>query len=221
MIVIVGNPAWRAAEPAAPAGRACAIAVAAATHGVAVELVGRAGDDPHGDALMLALRRAGVGHVAILRDPARGTPIIDAVGPDDTDPSVAADDAPAAVRSAQGDGPRLEPADVSLGLQYLTAFSVLVVTDDAPPAVLPVSVEAAAFTGAHLVLLLAPDALPPDGIAETSTVLAAPLDDPDGAFAGVVGAYAAALDGGVVPSEAFAGALAARGASPVPGGTAN
>lgn len=215
MIVVVGNPAWRAGEPAAPAGRACAIAVAAAAHGVAVEVVGRAGDDPQGDALMLALGRAGVGHVAILRDPARHTPIIDAVGPEDADPSVAADDAPAGAHPAPGDGPRLEPADVSLGLQYLTAFSVLVVTDDTPPAVLPVAVDAAAYTGAHLVLLLAPDAPPPDGIPETSTVLAAPLDDPDGAFAAVVGAYAAALDGGAAPAEAFAGALAAGWETPV------
>ena len=208
MIVVVGNPGWRAAEPAGPAGRACAIAVAAAANGAAVELVGRAGDDPHGDALMLGLARAGVGHVAILRDPARPTPVIDPVTPDDSDTSVTADVAPSAVRPAPGDAPRLEPADVALGLQYLTAFSVLVVTDDAPPAVLPVAVEAAAYTGAHLVLLLGADAPAPDGLPDHSTVLAVPVDDPDGAFAQVVGAYAAAVDGGAAPADAFTGALA-------------
>ena len=70
MIVVVGTPAWRPTEPAAPAGLACGIALAAAAHGAAVELVGRTGDDPAGDALLIALAHAGVGHVARLRDPA-------------------------------------------------------------------------------------------------------------------------------------------------------
>ncbi len=77
MIVIVGNPAWRAADPAVPAGRACEVAVAAAARGRRVELLGRAGDDAAGDALLLALAQAGVGHVAVLRDPARPTPIVE------------------------------------------------------------------------------------------------------------------------------------------------
>ena len=45
--------------------------MAAAAPRAAVEIVGRVGDDPDGDALMIALARAGVGHVAVLRDPAR------------------------------------------------------------------------------------------------------------------------------------------------------
>ena len=218
MIVIVGNPAWRAAEPPAPAGRACAIAVAAAAHGSTVELVGRTGDDPPGDALMLALARAGVGHVAILRDPARATPVVEPGSPDEIDPSVVGDEGPPTPPTpplAPGDAPQLEPADVALGLQYLTTFAVLVVTDDAPAAVVPVAAEAAAFAGAHLVLLLAPDAPAPDGLPAASTVLGAPADDPDGAFALVVGAYAAALDGGAAPADAFTGALAGGWEAPV------
>jgi hypothetical protein len=208
MIVVVGMPAWRAADPQAPAGRACAIALAAASHGAAVELVGRAGDDPVGDALMIGLSKAGVGHVAMLRDPVRRTPILDLGEPERAVPSVTGDDLPAEAVPALDDAPSLEPADVALGLQYLTTFSVLVVTDDTPQGVLPVALEAASFADAHLVLLLAANALPPEGLPSAATVLAAPADDPDGAFAGLVGAYAAALDAGVPPAEAFEGALA-------------
>jgi sugar/nucleoside kinase (ribokinase family) len=221
MIVVVGIPAWRAADPPAPAGRACDVAVSAAARGVAVELVGRAGDDPAGDALMLGLTSAGVGHVAVLRDPARGTPVIAPAVPDDAEPSVAADAVPTEPLPALADAPQLEPADVALGLQYLTEFSVIVVTDDTPPGVLPVALEAAAFTGAHLVLLLAPGAVAPDGLPETSTVLGAPDADPDGAFADVVGAYVAALDRGAAPADAFAAALGAGWEHPVPDRTTN
>ncbi len=115
--------------------------------------------------------------------------------PDDRAPSLA-------------DAPRLEAADVTLATRYLTDFTVLVVTDDVPPAVLPAALEAAAFAGAHLVLLVAPDASSPDDLPVGSTVLAAPASDPDDAFAGVVGGYAAALDGGMTPAQAFADALA-------------
>ena len=47
----------------------------------------------------------------------------------------------------------------------------------------------------------APDARRPD-----ATVLAVPADD-EGAFATLVGAYAAALDSGAEPAAAFAGAV--------------
>ena len=106
----------------------------------------------------------------------------------------------------------LDAADVSLGLHYLTAFGVLVLTDDVPPPAIPVAVEAAGFAGAHLVLLVSGD--PPSGAALTlpsdATVLAVPADD-EGAFATLVGAYAAALDSGAEPAAAFAGAVGAVG----------
>ena len=189
MIVIVGNPGWRVRDPVGPVGRTCEIALAAAGRGSGVEIVGRVGDDRAGDALMVALAKAGVGHVAVLRDPSHPT----GVG---TDP------------------PLLEPADVSLGLQYLTTFRVLVVADDVPAAVVPVAVEAAGFAGAHLVLLV--PAGPAGGTRETTaggdaTVLAAPKGDDDGAFARLVGAYAAGIDGGADPAGAFSAAVAAVG----------
>jgi hypothetical protein len=212
MIVVVGTPAWRPTEPAAPAGLACGIALAAAAHGAAVELVGRTGDDPAGDALLIALAHAGVGHVALLRDPARPTPLVEPEAEaeevdllaDEADDADVADDVSPTVA-----GPRLEAPDVDLGLRYLTAFAVIVVTDDALDAALAVATEAAAFASAHLVVLVREGSdLPPD-IPATATVLAAPRSDPDGAFAASVGSYAAGLDAGRTPDEAFRAALAA------------
>ena len=211
MIVVVGTPAWRPAEPAGPAGLACGIALAAASHGAAVELVGRTGDDPAGDALLIALAHAGVGHVALLRDPARPTPLVEPE-PEADEQDLLADDADDAdVADAVASfvaGPRLEALDVDLGLRYLTEFAVIVVTDDALEAALAVATDAAAFAGAHLVVLVREGSDPPD-ISADATVLAAPRSDPDGAFAASVGAYAAGLDAGRAPDEAFRAALAA------------
>lgn len=206
VIVVVGTPAWRAAEPAGPDGRACRVALAAAERGAAVELIGRAGDDPAGDAMLLALARGHVGHVALLRDPARPTPIL-AAGTDD-ELSVTSDaDAVATPRPAIH-GPILEAADVALGLRYLPAYDVIVVTDDVAADVIPVAAEAAEFASAHLVVLVSEGSTPPDGLPDNALLLEAPADDPDGAFAILVGLYAAALDAGTSPEDAFA---AARG----------
>ena len=205
MIVVVGAPAWRDADPPGPAGLACEIAVAAAARGRRVELVGRIGDDPNGDALLIALNRAGVGHAAVLRDPARATPV--APPPDLADDpvdDVAADPPP---MSPIIDGPRLEPADVSLALSYLTAFSVLVVTDDVAPPALPATIDGAAFADAHLVLLLAPGTAAPDGLPAASTVLGVPGAAEAGAFGTVVGVYAEGLDAGLDPARAFRAAI--------------
>jgi sugar/nucleoside kinase (ribokinase family) len=219
MIAVVGVPAWRAAEPSGPGGRACDVAIAAAGRGSRVELVGRAGDDPHGDAVLMALSRGGVGHAAVLRDPVRATPVVerspadesalDAESPLDAESLLDARRAPAP--SIAETGPLLDPADVALGLSYVDAFSVLVVTDDVPGGALPAAVEAAAYAGAQLVVIIpsgrpAPAALPAD-----ATVLAAPDEADDGEFATLVGEYAAALDGGMTPADAFAVATGAAG----------
>ena len=104
-------------------------------------------------------------------------------------------------------GPRLQPADVALGLQYLTAFGVLVVADDAPPEVLPACVDGAAFAGASLVVLVREGSAPPPDLPSAATVLEAPARD-DGAFGALVGLYAARLDAGDDPAQAFSAALA-------------
>jgi pfkB family carbohydrate kinase len=216
VIVVIGIPAWRAAAPAAPAGRACEIAVSAARRGARVELVGRTGDDAAGDALLLALSQAGVGHVAMLRDPARSTPVV-ALAPD-ADPAAG----PASLGDRAGDlhpaggssvtpTPRLEAADVALGLQYLTTFEVVVVADGVPEAAIPVAVDAAGFADAHLIVLVPAGSAVPALLPATTTVLAAPDEADDGAFAALVGAYAAALDGGATPAAAFAAATGDAG----------
>jgi len=207
MIVVVGFPAWRPSEPAGPAGRACAIAIAAAASGSPVEIVGRIGDDPSGDSLLFGLARAGVGHAAVLRDPARPTPSwLPVADADAADPLAEAPE-PAAPVAAPAAAPRLERDDVVLALSYLTSFRVLVVADDVPPEVVPACVDGAAFAGAHLVVLVPDGSQTPTGLPETATVLAAPPLLGDDGFAGVVAAYAAALDRGVDPAQAFAAAV--------------
>lgn len=220
MIVIVGALAWRQGDPPGPGGRACEVALAAAAGGARVEVVGRAGDDPTGDALLLALARSGIGHVAVLRDPAHPTPVLPpfpvSPGEDPAQPldAVLTEGEPDGGLAPPDDarGPALDPADVSLGLQYLTSFGVLVVTDDVPEAAVPVAVEAAGFAGARLVLLVDDHAASaaPVGLPGDATVLAVPGDD-DGSFARLVGAYAAGLDAGVEPAQAFATAIGGVG----------
>ena len=152
---------------------------------------------------MIALARAGVGHAAILRDPARGTPRLAVPA----DPEALADDpSPAGATNAVA-APRLEPADVSLALSYLTAFAVLVVTDDVPPDVLPAALDGAGFAGAHVVLLLAPGSQPPEGLGAAATVLAVPGEGDEGAFATVIGVYAEGLAAGLEPGTAFRAAI--------------
>jgi sugar/nucleoside kinase (ribokinase family) len=206
MIVVVGQPAWNPGPPPAPAGRAVAIALAAAEAGARVELLGRIGDDPGGDALLLALTHAGVGHVALLRDAARPTHrILPFFADDDEVLSAALLDGHGPAPEGDDEGPRLEPADVTLGLRYLIAFDVLVVGDDAPMAVIPACVEAAAFAGAQLVVAVRSAAAMPDGLPEDATVLIAPDEDGE-AFPRLLGRYAAALDGGAAPGVAFTAA---------------
>lgn len=209
MIVVLGSLALRESPAATPVGRAPEIAMAAAARGATTEVVGRVGDDRAGDALVIALAGAGVGHAAVLRDPVHATPLVaPAVADDDPDPF--ADDAPAPV-AAGGGGPRLEPADVALGLSYLTSFGVLVVADDVPAAALPACIDGAQFAGAHLVVLLQPGRRPPATLPADATVLVAPDVADDGAFAALVGAYAAAVDGGEEPAAAFRIATGAVG----------
>ena len=77
MIVVVGSPlGWLRNDKIVPTGTPAGAAMAAATAGAQVQLIGRTGDDPTADGLLLALSQGGVGHVAVLRDPARSTPLV-------------------------------------------------------------------------------------------------------------------------------------------------
>ena len=233
MLVVVGIPAWQPAADDPAKGRAAGPAVEVARGAVAagarVELVGKVGDDPVADRLLLDLARAGIGHVAVLRDPGLPTRVLPPAPPRDADATADEDDA---IRLAlEVDTPEvagsdgrsrwppagspdlvLEAADLELALRYLIDFRVLVVADDlAAPAVRVVG-DAAAFAGATLVAVAAAGSAPT--LPEDATVLERPDEDPEAEFARLVGSYAAALDHGEAPEEAFQRVTAERGWEP-------
>jgi sugar/nucleoside kinase (ribokinase family) len=201
VIVVVGSPAaQRRGGVVVPAGRSGSIAIAAAEVGHPVQLVGRVGDDDLGDALILALARAGIGHAAVLRDAAHATPAVEPDGWGDEDEV----DAPNPVAPpASG----LDAADIALGLRYLTDFSVLVIADRLDPAARRAAVEAGRFAGARVIAIVDPDEAWSEPVDD---VFEAPTGD-GAAFAGVIGRYAAALHGGTAASEALDEAARAGG----------
>ncbi len=221
MIVVIGSPLHRPGSgdrPSGVAGLAAGIAAAATGAGGSVQLVGRVGEDPAGDATLLALSDLGIGHVATLRDPARPTPVEPA--PIEVDPAPALDDDPfgdlvTAVPDDRtsmrpGDPATLDPDDVGLALQYLDGFRVIVVADRLSRSGLDVAAEAAAYGGARLVAIVAEgDAGEP--LPEGAIVLEAPPDDPDGIFARTVGSLAVALDQGADVAAALAIAVGSSG----------
>ena len=96
MIVVLGRPGLTTeGRLDRPTGR---IAVAASAAGGRVEVVGSVGDDGPGDSVIVELGSSGIGHAAVLRDPAGATPI----------------EAEVSGRLA-----RLEAADIDLGLRYI------------------------------------------------------------------------------------------------------
>ena len=185
-------------------GLAPAIAVAAAAAGARVELISKAGDDPAGDAALLALATAGVGHVATLRDPSRFTPVRSQ--PDEpTDPATDATETPAegaAENAPTADlRPTLDAADVSLALRYLTDFEVLVAVHPSSD-LLAEAVSAAGWASARLVVVLEAEGDVPDGMPADALVVAAAADDAEGVGARI-GRYAAALSRGDDAAEAY------------------
>lgn len=205
MIVVIGATGLRGdGSDAQPDGLAGGIAVAAASHGSSVELIARVGDDPAGDSLMLALARAGIGHVAVLRDAAHATPRRAAPeeAPDPDLPTPPTDGGPT--------GPALDAADVAMALRYLTDYRVVVAA--IPPAsVVAEAAAASAWAGARLVLALPSGQAVPASLPADTLVVEVPADaSDDSAVAVRLGAYAAALDRGDPPETAFA-ALTALG----------
>jgi ribokinase len=235
MLAVVGSPSFTPGSPSFTpgsipgpdgdaAGLAAAIALAAAAAGAEVQLVGKVGDDPAGDAVLLALARGAVGHLALLRDSGQPTPIappaVSETDPVDEEPLVALlardeapdDDAitPSAGVASSSSGLVLEPADISLGLRYIREFRVLVATGPLDEPSVAVVADAAAFVDAALVLVTPPGRAA-TGLPGSAIVLEAPVADPDGAFAALVGRLAAALDRGVDAVDAFRIATAEGG----------
>lgn len=198
MIVVVGRPSLVAASlplspgggEARPGGRGSNIALAAAQRGAEVQLVGTIGDDDAGDAVAVGLGQAGVGHAALLRDPAARTPREE--GPDE----------PAS--------PRLGARDVQLGLSYLSDFRVLVLAEPLPPDAQRAALDAADYQGAAVIAVVGRDGRGAEALGEQATVLEAP--EPEGPpFAELIAAYAVDLDRGVDPATAFEAARRAAG----------
>ena len=185
------------------------VATGAAAAGGDVQLVGKTGEDAAGEAALLDLAKRGVGHVAMLRDAGRATPEL----ADPAAADLAPFDEPEVAQASQdpgAPGPTLDAADIELALRYLPDYRVVVVADALSGAALEVVLAASRWSGAALVILVPAGSDAPTLTSE-ATVIEAPEVDPDDEFASVVGAYAAALDRGEEPAEAFATASASAG----------
>ena len=218
MIAVIGTPRLQGhGQDADVAGLVASIAVAAAAAERRVELVGKVGDDPAGDSVLLALARHRVGHVATLRDPARMTPVVapfddaaDLVIDDATEPESDTGGAPSPARTA---APVLDAGDVGLAMRYLPELAVIVTVHVAPEVVAE-AVAAAGWARTGLIVVVDPAADPPEGLPVGSLAIAVADDDELGAGAGAaIGRYAAAIDRGE-PADAAYAELKATGTMP-------
>jgi hypothetical protein len=234
VIVVIGSPSIVPADPgrrSMAAGRSIEVAHGATAAGAQVQLIGKVGDDPAGDALLLALADLGIGHVAILRDPARRTPVVpvataddEAILPDadeDEDQDEDEDETGAPAASANGGVPdeplpTIDAGDLDLALGYLPDHSVVVVAERLDPDALAVVAADCSYVAAALVVIVEPGGEPPD-LPSGATLLEAPRSDPDGLFGRTVGHFAAALDRGMSGDEALAAAAAGAGWQPTAG----
>ena len=214
-MIVVGSPLVELGDSRPRAGGpAVAIARAARIGGAEVQIVGKVGEDPNGDAVLLDLAAVGIGHVAILRDPSRPTGEVGTHADMDLEPFDDDPQGPAGDHSPTGattDPPRLDAEDLDLALRYLTDYGVIVVAEPLPDASLDVVTRAASWASAALVVVTPAGATPGPNLPRDATVFEAPPADQDGAFAGVVGAYAAAIDKGSTPAEAFDGVAESAG----------
>jgi ribokinase len=228
VIVVVGLPAYVGSADgtaAAAGGLAADVAAAAQARGAQVELVGKVGDDGAGDAVVVALGRAGIGHAALLRDSSHPTPVLAPVAaepaPDGSDEYPDEESAIALLPEDPAARPSLDAGDIDLALKYLPGAKVIVIAAAVSDAAIATAAEAAAYAGARLIVLLpagagvlpAASAATAPAMPAEATVLEAPLDD-DGSFARVVGAFAAALEAGTEPASAFTAAVASSGWEP-------
>jgi sugar/nucleoside kinase (ribokinase family) len=201
VIVVVGNPIARLSDTGGGlAGLPAQVASAAVRAGASVQLVGKAGEDAAGNALMLALARAGIGHVALLRDPAHVTPVLAATDADSDESDEPVE--PSVAPADPADRPQLEAADIELALRYLPDYTTIVIAEPVPEAALAIVADAASWAGATLLVVVASV---DDGAAVPAfaTVFEAPSVDADGSFATMLGELAAAVDRGTSVEAAF------------------
>ena len=215
MIAVVGNPVGTVRSGGIDAaGLPVAVARAAIAAGGAVQLIGKVGEGSGGDAILLSLAADGIGHAALLRDPGSADIEPASLAPDLGDgPLDELAGLDGSVGSGPGDArtpsvsPTLEAADLELALRYLPDYDVVVIAQPLDAAALGAVADATRWAGAHLIVLGGADAAIPDA----ATLLEPPEEDVEGAFATLVGRYAAALDTGTPADQAFADASAAAG----------
>ena len=220
MIVVIGSPSVLPGDPgqrSRAAGRVFEVALGASDGGSTVQLVGKVGDDPAGDALILSLADAGIGHVALLRDPARSTPV--AAPPTDAEAEAFDDeDDPGAIpepaaEAGPDDRPVLDAGDLDLALRYLPDHQVVVVTERLVADALEVVLADCAYVCATLVVILEAGATAPE-LPSSATAFEAPDSDPDGLFGRTVGGFAAGLDQGTGAAQALGRATTSAGWQP-------
>lgn len=206
MIVVIGSPPASLTESGRrAAGSAVDVARAAVSAEATVEIVGRLGEDAAGNDVLLDLAASGIGHVAIRRDAGHATAETAPPGEPDASPFEDGEVAPTIDATTTAATSPVDAADVELALRYLPEYRVIVVVDPLDDAALRAALDAARWAGAGLVVVVAAGAMAPAWLEPDATVLEAPAED-DGAFARFVGEYAARLDRGERPADAFAAA---------------
>jgi hypothetical protein len=220
VIVVIGSPSVLPGDPgqrATATGRATDVARGAIEAGSSVQLVGKVGDDPAGDALLLALADAGIGHVAVLRDPARATPLgsapaveIESMLIDDEAFDLPEPSATSRPEPAGGPLPTIDAGDLELALRYLPDHRIVVVAEPLDADGLAAVIADCSYVGAQLIVILQAAGGTPE-LPVDATAFEAPESDPDGVFGRTVGRFAAALDQGVPGPAALAQAAAGAG----------
>lgn len=200
MIVVIGAVVGRrqGTDAVEPTGATAAVAMAAAEAGAVVEVVTRVGDDPAGDAVILALAQAGVRHVATIRDAGHRTPVL----PETREVADPVADATQVQATGVAAAPALDAADVGLALRYLSDYRVIVVLHPAEPGILHEASAAAGWASAHLVVVTPEDSDQAGDIP--AGTLAVTADDDAESVAALLGRYAAAVDRGEDAAEAYA-----------------
>jgi hypothetical protein len=127
---------------------------------------------------------------------------------------------PTFIRRSEGALPRLDAADVELGLRYIADCRVLVIASVLGPDALSKALEAADYHSAAVVMVAPAGSVDPDSISDGVTLLERPAPEDEeaeqdesaiaadeAAFAAFVAEYAIRLDRGESPASAFGAAL--------------
>jgi hypothetical protein len=146
--------------------------------------------------------------VALLRDAAHPTPLVTRrASSDGTGVTLESNNDSASIEpSDPAARPGLDAADVQLALHYLSDYRVVLVAEPQPDEIVSVIADAAAYTGATLLVAVGPGwrGTMPDG----ALVVEADTSDPESRLADLLGAIAARVEQGATADEAMREVLA-------------